>query len=453
MSLSYRLPGLTVTGHSFTVPLDHADPTGPSIQVFARELSGPARAGERPHRLRAFAAGAAATAFLSFGAAAAPTAAQAATTARPMPAVPEHGAAPATECALPGRTGWTDEGHTTDYTTQFQRPLGTRHVLMLFVDFPDAQASGSTSDYYRQLAPAADWMKRDSYGRTTLDITPLGRWIRMPQDSTSYGFQRGITFEQHEAYVRQAVAAADPYTDFSRFDMVYVVPVRSASAIGFSPTYLYDPTTAGVSADGTRIKWAVTFGQDMWHWGFKVADHETGHTFGLPDLYAFTGTDHHRFVGGWDLMGDIAGAAPQHLGWERWKFGWIDDRQVACLPASGSRTVRLRAVESPGGTKIAVIRTGETTAYVAESRRAVGADEQACSTGVLIYQVDTSLQTGYGPVRIVNGNPGATPPPGCRALDMAAFRPGRSFTDPATRVRIDVEGGDALQDEISITEQ
>ncbi|MGW0878027.1 M6 family metalloprotease domain-containing protein [Streptomyces sp. NPDC002671] len=394
-----------------------------------------------PDRLRALAAGAAATALLSL------TAAAPAASAAPEPA---HATAPASDCALPGRTGWTDEGHTTDYT-QFQRPVGTKHVLMLFVDFPDAQASGSTADYRRQLAPAADWMKRDSYGRTALDITPLNRWIRMPQDSTSYGFQRGITFEQHEAYVRQAVAAADPYADFSAYDMVYIVPARSASAISFSPTYLYDPTTAGITADGSRVKWAVTFGQDMWHWGFKVADHETSHTFGLPDLYAFTGTDYHRFVGGWDLMGNIAGAAPQHLGWERWKLGWIDDRQVACLPPAGSRTVRLKAVESPGGTKIAVIRTGETTAYVAESRRAVGADSHACSTGVLIYKVDTSTQTGYGPVQIVNGNADATPPSGCQALDMAAFQAGQSFTDPAAGVRIDVDSSSPLHDEISIT--
>ncbi|MGW0768931.1 M6 family metalloprotease domain-containing protein [Streptomyces sp. NPDC002676] len=394
-------------------------------------------------RLRALAAGAAATAFLSVGAVA-PTA-----NAAPEPAHPTPAAA---DCALPGRTGWTDEGHNTDHT-QFQRPIGTKHVLMLFVDFPDAQAAGSTTDYYRQLAPAAQWMKRDSYGRTALDITPLDRWIRMPQDSTSYGFQRGITFEQHEAYVRQAVAAADPYADFSRYDMVYIVPAKSASAISFSPTYLYDPATAGITADGKRLKWGVTFGQDMWHWGFMVADHETSHTFGLPDLYAFTGTDYHRFVGGWDLMGDIAGAAPQHLGWERWKLGWIDDRQVACLPSAGSRTVRLKAVESPGRTKIAVIRTGETTAYVAESRRAIGTDSRACSTGVLIYKVDTSTQTGYGPVQIVNGKPGATLPSGCRALDMAAFHSGQTFTDPATGVRINIDSSTPLHDEISITKQ
>ncbi|MGW2374522.1 MULTISPECIES: M6 family metalloprotease domain-containing protein [Kitasatospora] len=372
--------------------------------------------------------------------------------ATPAAADPARPGAPAADCALAGATGWTDEGHNTDHT-QFQQPLGTKHVLMVFVDFPDAPATGTPDDYYRQLAPAADWMRQDSYGRARLDIDPLKRWIHMPQAASSYGFERGITFEQHELYVKQAVQAADPYVDFSRYDMLYIVPTRTASAITFSPTYLYDPTTAGITADGRRIKWAVTFGQDMYHWGYKVADHETSHTFGLPDLYAFTATDYHRYVGGWDLMGDIAGPAPQHLGWERWKFGWIDDRQVACLPAAGSRTVRLRAVERPGGTKIAVIRTGPTTAYVAESRRAVGGDARACSTGVLIYQVNTATPTGEGPIRVVNGNPGATPPAGCTALDLAAYQPGQSFSDPTTGVRIDVVERGPLTDTIRVTRQ
>ncbi|MET9178520.1 M6 family metalloprotease domain-containing protein [Kitasatospora aureofaciens] len=355
--------------------------------------------------------------------------------------------APASDCALPGKTGWTDEGHNTDHT-QFQQPFGTKHVLMLFVDFPDAPAAGSLDDYYRALAPAQEWMEQDSYGRVRLDIDPLKRWITMPQASATYGFQRGITFDQQELYVKQAVQAAAPYADFSRYDMLYIVPTKSASAISFSPTYLYDPTTAGITVNGTRIKWAITFGQDMYHWGYKVADHETSHTFGLPDLYAFTGTDVHRYVGGWDLMGNIAGPAPQHIGWERWKFGWIDDRQVACLPATGSRTVRLKAVERPGGTKIAVVRTGGTTAYVAESRRAVGADDTACSTGVLIYKVDTSTQTGYGPVQVVTNPDAAAPTGNCTALDMQTWQPGQWFQDDTARIRIYVNASDASTDTV-----
>ncbi|MCX4584721.1 M6 family metalloprotease domain-containing protein [Streptomyces sp. NBC_01481] len=344
--------------------------------------------------------------------------------------------APAADCALVGKTGWTDEGHNTD-ANQFQPSRGVRRVLTLFVDFPDAQATDSTDAYATQLAPAADWMSRASYGRSQLAISSLHRWIRMPADSTSYGFARGLTFETHEKYVRDAITAADPYADLSQYDMVYVVPTKAAAAISFSPTYLFDPNTSGVTADGTRLKWAVTFGQDMWRWGYKVAAHETGHTFGLPDLYSFTAPTH-QYAGGWDVMGNIAGPAPQYLGWHSWKLGWTRDSQVACLPGPGRRTVRLTPVERPGGTKIAVLRTGETTAYVAESRRAEGNDAAACSTGVLIYKVDSAAQTGEGPVRIMNANPTATPPTGCTQLDLAAYAPGQTFTDPDTGVRIDV---------------
>ncbi|MCH0542466.1 alpha/beta fold hydrolase [Streptomyces sp. MUM 203J] len=40
-------PAYATVDHTFTVPLDHAAPDGPAIEVFAREVADPARAGER----------------------------------------------------------------------------------------------------------------------------------------------------------------------------------------------------------------------------------------------------------------------------------------------------------------------------------------------------------------------------------------------------------------------
>src|SRR5579875_2589012 len=39
--VEHRLPGLVVTEHTVTVPLDHSDPGGRQIEVFARELADP----------------------------------------------------------------------------------------------------------------------------------------------------------------------------------------------------------------------------------------------------------------------------------------------------------------------------------------------------------------------------------------------------------------------------
>ncbi|MGI5347172.1 M6 family metalloprotease domain-containing protein [Streptomyces sp. CA-250714] len=360
----------------------------------------------------------------------------------------------AADCALPAATAGDqadegNEGHDTDYSV-FQRPAGNLKVGMVFVDFADAPATESPTEDAAQLTPGADWLRKASYGKVRLDITQHRRWVRMPRKSTDYGFERGLSHETHEAYIKDAVTAADPDVDFSAYDTLYVVPTENAKAISFSPAYIYAPGTDGVVADGNRIEWSVTFGQDMWRWGPKVVAHETAHTFGLPDLYAFeAGDDGHRFVGGWDVMGLISGAGPQYTAWHSWKLGWTGDGQVGCRTSAGSDTVRLTAVEQPGGTKMAVVRTGPTTAYVVESRRAVRADEGLCATGALVYKVDSSVSTGKGPIRVMDAEPDATPEDGCRPLDDAPYKVGESFTDADAGVRIDVlsarDNGDTVR--------
>ncbi|WBP91448.1 alpha/beta fold hydrolase [Kitasatospora cathayae] len=47
MHAQYRLPGLAVTDHVFTAPLDHAEPARGTIELFAREVVDPVRSGER----------------------------------------------------------------------------------------------------------------------------------------------------------------------------------------------------------------------------------------------------------------------------------------------------------------------------------------------------------------------------------------------------------------------
>ncbi|TDT42521.1 prolyl aminopeptidase 2 [Streptomyces sp. BK208] len=46
MSLSYRQPGVVLTDRRFTVPLDHADPTGETIELYAREVVASGKAGK-----------------------------------------------------------------------------------------------------------------------------------------------------------------------------------------------------------------------------------------------------------------------------------------------------------------------------------------------------------------------------------------------------------------------
>jgi pimeloyl-ACP methyl ester carboxylesterase len=43
---TYRQPGLVLTDRSFTVPLDHGDPAGETVELYGREVAASARAGE-----------------------------------------------------------------------------------------------------------------------------------------------------------------------------------------------------------------------------------------------------------------------------------------------------------------------------------------------------------------------------------------------------------------------
>ena len=47
MRTTHHVPGLVLTDHTFRVPLDHARPDAETIEVFAREVVSPARAGDK----------------------------------------------------------------------------------------------------------------------------------------------------------------------------------------------------------------------------------------------------------------------------------------------------------------------------------------------------------------------------------------------------------------------
>lgn len=363
---------------------------------------------------------------------------------------------------LPGTTGWTDEGQQTNYDV-FLKPAGAVRAVMLFVDFANHRADAApdgfrqTQRYYDFLVPGAvQWYKDSSYNALKLDVTPVHKWYHMSRPDDAYDFARGLTWEKHVAYVEEALSLADGDVDFSQYSLFYIVPVRSASQITFSPTYIDDSPFWGwpawVVKDGVNIRWGVTTGQDAWlSWGSKILNHETSHTFGLPDLYAFVpqwiwmGTsyysDYHYFVGGWDLMGLISGQAPDLLAWHKWKLGWVADNQVDVVTKAGTTEHHLTPVERNGSNKLLVVRTGETTAYGVELRLRLVTDASAVDTGVLIYRIDSSTWSGYGPIEVMDASPGGTAIP-ARSLDAACFGVGpnrvSTFTDAASGVTITV---------------
>jgi M6 family metalloprotease-like protein len=299
-------------------------------------------------------------------------------------------------------------------TSESVLPLTVDHTLpavMIFVDFPNVQATESTTQLHNQLVPNSKaWVSEVSYGRAALEVVPVHRWYRMPRASNAYGFGDGLTFEEHRDYIADAVAAADADIDFSRFRLAYVVAARG-SALQRSPAFHAMPGI-GIDVDGTELRYAATFGNDIRSefpakYGSHVLVHETGHLLGLPDLYDF-GTPTYpgllRFVGGWDMMSST-GPGSHFLAWHKWKLGWLDATQLTCLSAPGQVTTTLTPLARSGGLKAVVVLTGPSTAYVVEARTRTGQDARLCEDGVLVYSVDATVRGGGGPVRVRPAQP------------------------------------------------
>ncbi|MFE4249135.1 M6 family metalloprotease domain-containing protein [Streptomyces sp. NPDC056910] len=393
----------------------------------------------------------------SVGAALTALTAMAATSLVAGPAIAAPYAGP---CALERTAAHHSEGLDT-WNNAYPRPVRTLNAVMVFLSFPDSRPTTTPEELTADYFPAtSDFYKRASYGKFHLVPHPQRRWLRMPHASTSYAIERDWDAAHRGAYLRDALATADPHTDFSKFDIVYFVADPDAPGVDSDATKVVN-FDHPMRADGTDIKRVVTVFEQHPP-DRNVLAHETGHVFDLPDLYHRPTDgkgDWDTYVGDWDVMGSQFGLAPDFFGWHKWKLGWLDRRQVVCV--TGSRRLTLepltsapaRAGAAPGtngapfgvgdGTKLAVVRTGEDSAIALEARGADGNDAATCSEGVLVYRVRNETPSGSGPVQVLDAHPDTDAcygdsvyPP----LADAPVRVGESFTVPGENVRVKVEG-------------
>ncbi|MBM3311393.1 MAG: hypothetical protein FJY80_07785 [Candidatus Aminicenantes bacterium] len=370
----------------------------------------------------------------------------------------------------------------------------SKTMLMLLVEFPDRRAADA-EDPYKDGVPyldflrgCAEWFSRASYGQFRYSLASpqaekkLG-WIMMDKNATEYR-AGGTTIPMH-AYIAEACQKAyDRWgIEADAYDLLLIMPAKGTSGLRNGPAYIHRKPTGDKEPNVNRVAFvdkdkkpryidtAITAGNDLWRWGYRWVIHESGHTFGLPDLYSYgpvineVKVGSFFFCGGWDMMGNIAGHSTDFLAWPKWKLHWIRDDQVDIVSrATSSPTAhRLSPVETPGGTKMVVVRTGLTTAYIAEFRTRLGVnalDERGKYTGVLIYRIDTTRSgargtdyTGQVISKKYYHDPAVGGPknltglwrPVDNTLDGydspdCCWQPGDTFSDPATGVTIRVEG-------------
>ncbi|MET7646302.1 M6 family metalloprotease domain-containing protein [Streptomyces sp. NPDC005426] len=349
-------------------------------------------------------------------------------------------------CALPR----TDVHHSLgldDWNGAYPRPDHPLDAVMVFLSFPDARPLTTPAEIVADHFPATSrFFQRASYGKFTLRPHPQRHWLKMPKASSWYGIQRDWDDGRRSAYLRDAIDAADPEVDFSKYDIVYLVADPDAPGVDSDATKVVN-FDRPLHADGTDIKRVVTVFEQHPP-DHNVLAHETGHVFDLADLYhrPSDGTgDWDTYVGDWDVMGSQFGLAPDLFGWHKWKLGWLDDRQVTCIQSDRDVTLEpMAAVPVPGaslGTRLAVIRTGEGSAVAVEARGATGNDAATCTEGVLLYRVRNGTPSGGGPVDVLDTHPDTDAcwdrsvyPP----LADAPLRVGETYSIPGGHTTIEV---------------
>lgn len=349
-------------------------------------------------------------------------------------------AAEAADCTL---TGSGPEGPTN--TSLYQTPDANLEASMLFVDFSDHPAAALPNGP-ALVNWAASYFNQVSGGRMSLDVHMDTQWRRMSLPASSYTFQ---TFAGQRAFMAEAATLADSAGfNFSGRQTLYVVAAPTGGVLPNSPAFIAFNNEA-IVVDGTRIRWGSSLGDDSHNatdnYGSHVLAHETGHTFGLPDLYTYGANfaDAHLNAGAWDLMGWI-GPGLGFNAWHRQKLGWLDSSQAICV--DGEATATLSPLSAVGGTKMLIAKTSASTAYVAEARAPSGEDAGMCDPGgVVVYEVDANATSGgpsgAGPISVQPSdpaNPGDVNGP-CAALSNAPFATGQSFT--AGPVTVEVLGG------------
>ncbi len=333
-----------------------------------------------------------------------------------------------------------------------QHPItGPQQILVVLVDFQDVQHS-MTPEQMKSLTidEMNTYYSEVSYGKTSITGEVYG-WYTVSNTMGYYGRDRREPGQDINLFslAEDATAFLPSSVDLGSFRYLMIVHAgqdQAASRGNTLSSEIWSSTSCSTFPDYSPTEpvmvrsksfQCVTFLSEFDGLGTFV--HETGHLFGLPDLYdASTSAS---YVGYWSLMD--AGAfccsaqndqTPSYIGaWGAVTLGWI----IPSIPEPNVfvSSFSLNPLESPQASSI-LIPVSSTRYYIVEYRQKIGADAPLPTSGIIVSYVDELLDSGRGIVKLVNPIRGGLFPRQALPEDFnsAAFAVGSTFRDPVNNI-------------------
>lgn len=280
-----------------------------------------------------------------------------------------------------------------------------RH-LFIFVDFPDNKSNLASKKFTDQyFLGAKKFIEAQSYGRLKIESDSTSKVFRIEKDSSSYGM-----FEDGQGnggqLIQDAITAADPSTDFSKYDFVTVIPPQNTTTIKSGGTHMGGPNE--YKSQEKSFSSGVTIGSNKLSnfsergFGWTMFSHEIGHVLGLTHPF-------YQKDGGpgaiWDLMGNGGTSVPEFIGWHRFELGWLNNSEVFCATQQQSKSMKvsLAPINSLStGIKFAMIPINSAQTIGIEVRRASKFDKlEKYEEGTIVYLVDVSKGDDEGIISIL----------------------------------------------------
>ena len=307
---------------------------------------------------------------------------------------------PATTCQLVGQDGNSSLNVGFPKRANRLKSNGVINAIVVPVDFSDVPGTGAPSTEYSQMTQGMDdFYKAISGGRVSFKFTILDKYIRMQSKSDRYSLGKWSGGDPG-GYMKELISQSDSAVDFSKYDVAYFLSPKTipASSIAYGPAFVTELKTEDGILRNASFSGADAY-QNFPGAGWKWISHETGHLFGLHDLY--TVDPQPPTYGSWDLMSlNWSTAAIEINAWNRYIQGWLDDNQIHCLDKSktASEVITVDPIARINkSTKAIVVKLSDSKIVVIESRRSEGFDVLSQSqAGTLVYTVDMKISSIKG---------------------------------------------------------